>query len=75
MCEVDGGLGGKTREVTHSVQILGSLRSQSESEWPSLVVMVLVEVEMIRIFSTVAPVITKWDLSREATAGDDVVIR
>ena len=24
MCEVDGGLGGKTREVTHSVQILGS---------------------------------------------------
>jgi len=44
MCEVDGGLGGKTREVTHSVQIL------------------------------VAPVITKWDLSREATAGDDVVI-
>ena len=24
MCEVDGGLGGKTREVTHSVQILGT---------------------------------------------------
>jgi len=44
MCEVDVGLGGKSREVTHSVQIL------------------------------VAPVITKWDLSREATAGDDVVI-
>ena len=35
----------------------------------------LVVVGIKRILSTVAPVITKWDLSREATAGDDVVIR
>ena len=77
MCEVDVGLGVKTREVSHSVQILGNFwhcGHHGHHHYDNGHHCNFHHYTSPKS-SLVAPVITNWDEKLEAIAGDDVVIR